>query len=212
MAKLTKKKLVNMDASEIGSLTQKPLRSLIRQARELYERQAKTFSRYEGTVYSPALEGMEDYFDEKGKKAISRMKMNEMRAELFKIQDFFKAKTSTVPGARKVAIEQDINIFGVNEKTGRPNHRMTIGERTAFWSAYNEFTNMETEGEIRGWGSNTIQQYLGQIMLGSESRPVDRRFTADDFVVLKLMLESTKNKAEWEKSNYEYGEDDVFSR
>lgn len=212
MAKLTKKKLVNMEASEIGSLKQKELRSMIRQARELYNRQARTFSRYEDTVYSPALERMEDYFDEKGKKPISRMKVNELRAELFKIQDFFESKTSTVPGARKVAIEQDINIFGVNEKTGRPVHRMSISERTAFWSAYSEFVNIESESAIRGWGSNTVMQYLGQIMLGSGNRSAGRRFTADDFTVLKNMLESTRNTAEWEKSDYEYGEDDVFSR
>jgi D-alanine-D-alanine ligase len=38
---------------------------------------------------------------------------------MIRIQEFFESKTSTIPGTRKVALEQDVRIFGVDEDTGK---------------------------------------------------------------------------------------------
>ena len=221
MAKLTKKKLVNMNPSEIGKLKSPELRELLRGARQLYTNQEKTFNKYEESVFSPALDKMKDYYDRVGKRQVSRMNMSAMRNELFRIQEFFDARTSTVPGARKVALEQDRRIFGVQtdsgisytEKAGKPTSRMTLEQRINFWAAYNEFVSMEKANYVRNMGSNTIQTYLGEMILESARRHPqdDFMFTAGDFRELKRRLEEQKAQEEWEMSNYEHGNSDVFS-
>lgn len=221
MAKLTKKNLVQMTPSEIGKLKSPELRELLRGARQLYTNQEKTFEKYEKTVFSPALDKMQEYYDRVGKRQVSRMNMSAMRNELFRIQEFFDAKTSTVSGARKVAMEQDRRIFGVQtdsgisytEKSGKPTARMTLEQRINFWASYNEFVSMEKANYVRNMGSNTIQTVLAGMILESAERfpDSDFMFTAGDFRELKRRLEEQKAQEEWEMSNYEHGNSDVFS-
>ena len=221
MAKITKKNLVKMSPSEIGKLKAPELRVLLRGARQLFSNQEKTFDKYENSVFSPALDKMRDYYDRVGKRQTSKMNMSDMRNEVFRIQEFFESKTSTVPGARKVALEQDRRIFGVKtdsgisytEKSGKPISRMTLEQRTNFWASYNEFISMESANYVRNMGSNTIQSYLGEIILESAKRHPDSdfMFTAGDFKELNRRLEKQKAQEEWEMANYEYGDSDVFS-
>ena len=211
MAKLTKKNFVMLDPSEIGRLKATELRELLRGARQLLINQEKIFKRYEKNVFSPALDKMQDYYENNGHQSVSRMKVSKMRNELFRLQEFFSSRSSTIPGARKIAIEQDRRIFGIDEK-GKPSHRMTIEQRTNFWAAYNEFVSMEEESYIRNMGSNTIQQYLGQMVIeSSKSREDDLWFSYGDFKELKRRLEKEKEESDWETSNYEYEDSDVFS-
>lgn len=205
MAKLRKKDFLNLSPSEIGRLKSPELRELLRGARQLYMSQEKVFKKYEGSLYSNALEKMQDYYDDKGQKKVSSMKVNDMRNEVFRLQEFFESESSTVPGARKIAIEQDKRIFGVNEK-GKPTRRMTLEQRTSFWAAYSEFVGMEKESYVRNMGSNTIQQYLGQMIIESaKTKEDDLWFSAGDFKELKRRIEEQKNQEEWEMSNYDGG-------
>lgn len=201
--KLSKKSFLNLTPSEIGKMKSPELRSLIRAARNLFNEQEKTFKKYEKTVYSPALEKMQSYYDNlsEDKRSPSKMRIGQMRNEIFRLQEFFAAKTSTVPGSRKVALEQDISIFGTN-KSGRPKRRMSVEERTAFWAAYKEFTSLESETYVRNMGSNTIKQYLGQIMTDNFKKG-NFDFSMADFNSLKMKLEERHSQEQWESAGYE---------
>lgn len=212
MAKLTKKNFLRLDPSAIGKLKAPELRELLRGARQLFSNQEKTFKRYEKSVFSPALDKMQNYYEDNGQQSVSRMRVSKMRNEIFRLQEFFESQSSTVPGARKIAMEQDKRIFGVNEK-GKPAQRMTLEQRTDFWAAYNEFISMQKESYVRNMGSDTIQQYLGQMVIEASKRKGedDFNFTMGDFNELRRRLEEQRAEEDWEMSNYEYGDSDVLS-
>lgn len=212
MPKFLKKSFLAMEPAELGKLKLTEARALLRQARAAYEKQEKTFAKYENSVWSPALEKMQDYYDDVGKNPISKMRLSKVQSELFRLQDFFGSETSTVPGARRVMMEQDRRIFGTSEKTGKPIRRMTLDERTEFWAAYNEFINMEKEAYVRNMGSNTIQTFLGQIILEKNKKGDGYSgFDYSDFKELRRRIARDREREEWEMSSYESGDSDVLS-
>lgn len=212
MPKFLKKSFLAMEPAELGKLKLSEARSLLRQARAAYEKQEKTFSKYKGSVWSPAVEKMQDYYEDTGKNSISKMRLSKVQNELFRLQDFFGSETSTVPGARRVMLEQDRRIFGTNEKTGKPIKRMSLDQRTDFWAAYNEFVNMEKESYIRNMGSNTIQTFLGQIILEKNKKGDGYSgFDSSDFKELRRRIARDREREEWEMSSYESGDNDVLS-
>lgn len=166
--KITYAKLKSMDASEISKLNQKDAAEMLRQFREKFRYRQKAFDRAGKNVYSPALEKMEDYYDRNGVQSPEAMNVNRIRSELFHIQEFFNSKTADVKGARKVMREQDARIFGTNER-GAPLKRMTIEERTKFWSVYEEYLKTFKNAEAR-YGSERIQQFLGDLTLGDRGK------------------------------------------
>ena len=210
MVKLTKKKIVDTSPSNIGKMKNAELRQFLRAARQLFNTQQKTFKKYEKTVYSPALDKMEDYYDSNGKKSVSRMTTSQLRNEIFRLQEFFDSESSTVPGARKIATEQDRRIFGVDEK-GNPVRRMTLQQRSDFWAAYQEFVSMQKESYIRNMGSNTIQQYLGEMIIESSKKSGNSEFiNYSNFEELKRRIEKQKAQEDWEMVE-DYGDSDIFS-
>lgn len=210
MVKLTKKKIVDTSPSNIGKMKNAELRRFLRAARQLFNTQQKTFKKYEKTVYSPALDKMEDYYDSNGKKSVSRMTTSQLRNEIFRLQEFFDSESSTVPGARKIATEQDRRIFGVDEK-GNPVRRMTLQQRSDFWAAYQEFVSMQKESYIRNMGSNTIQQYLGEMIIESSKKSGNSEFiNYSNFEELKRRIEKQKAQEDWEMVE-DYGDSDIFS-
>ena len=212
MPKFLKKSFLAMEPAELGKLKLSEARSLLRQARAAYEKQEKTFSKYKDSVWSPAVEKMQDYYEDTGKNSISKMRLSKVQNELFRLQDFFGSETSTVPGARRVMLEQDRRIFGTNEKTGKPIKRMSLDQRTDFWAAYNEFVNMEKESYIRNMGSNTIQTFLGQIILEKNKKGDGYSgFDSSDFKELRRRIARDREREEWEMSSYESGDSDVLS-
>lgn len=168
MARITYAKIKSIDASEISKLDQKHAAELLRQFREKFRFRQKAFERAGKNVYSPAMEKMEGYYERNGVQSPESMNVNRIRSELFHIQEFFNAKTGDVKGARKVMREQDARIFGVNER-GVPRYRMTIEERTKFWAVYEEYLNTFKADETR-YGSNKIQQFLGDITIDDRGR------------------------------------------
>ena len=72
--------------------------------------------------------------------AMRKNPQNALASYVVLMQDFFKAKSSTVAGWRKIGKEQDERIFGTH-KEGRKtvaNYQMTDEERTNFWKVYRE--------------------------------------------------------------------------
>lgn len=210
MSKLTKKKFISKDISELVNLSNPELREILRGARQLFNAQEKIFEKRKKSVYSFALDKMQKYYEDSGKKSVSRMKRSDMQKEIGRLHDFFNSETSTLPGTYKAMREQDIRIFGADEK-GRPTRRMTLEQRTDFWSAYNEFISLEKESYVRNMGSNTIQQFLGQMIIDRKKREDDFQFGMGDFNHLKMLLEENKKREEWEMNGYGEFNTDVLS-
>lgn len=173
MARITYAKIKSMSATELSKLDTREAAELLRQFREKFRFRQKAFQRAK-SVYSPALEKMEQYYERNGVQSTETMNVNKIRSELFQIQDFFKARTSDVKGARQVMREQDERIFGLNER-GNPARRMTVEERTKFWQVYDEFLKTYKNAEAI-YGSEKIQQYLGELTIsGRKQRGVFKR-------------------------------------
>jgi hypothetical protein len=97
LAKITKKKFVNLSPSEIGKMKAPELRELLRGARQLFNVQEQTFKKYEKSVWSPARDKMKNYYESTEQKAQSRMNINQMRGELFQLQNFFQVRNHGSP-------------------------------------------------------------------------------------------------------------------
>lgn len=204
MARITKRSFLKLDPSQIGKMKSPELRELLRGARNLFNHQEKTFKRYEKSVFSPALEKMRDFYEDIGKNAPSRMNMNQMRNEVFKLQEFFEADTSTVPGARRVQAEQDRRIFGTDSR-GRAKNRMTVEERTNFWTVFEEYKKMRPADVLEQ--SNIVQQAIGQILI--ENDKID--FNMETLQKLMDKVEGQRQRFSWEMDvNYE-GTGSVFT-
>lgn len=204
MARITKRSFLKLDPSQIGKLKAPELRELLRGVRNLFTQQEKTFKRYEKTVFSPAMEKMKDFYDDRGKNSPSRMNMNQMRNEVFKLQEFFEAETSTVPGARRVQAEQDRRIFGTDSR-GRSKNRMTVEERTDFWKVYEEYKKMRPADVLEQ--SNIVQQAIGQILI--ENDKID--FNMETLQKVMDRVEGQRQRFNWEMDvNYE-GSGSVFT-
>lgn len=161
MARFNKKKFLAVDLNTMSKVDMRPL---LREARAAYQRQAATFSR-NTSVYSHAKKLMDEWYGDHGLKAISKMKKSELQPELYRLQEFFGSKTSTVTGARKVAIETDRRIFGVDE-SGKPLFRMKQDEAANFWANYHAFEELN-EAFVRNATSEFVQQVLGEWIKGT---------------------------------------------
>ena len=204
MARITKRSFLKLDPSQIGKLKAPELRELLRGARNLFTQQEKTFKRYEKTVFSPAMEKMKDFYEDRGKNAPSRMNMNQMRNEVFKLQEFFEAETSTVPGARRVQAEQDRRIFGTDSR-GRAKNRMTVEERTDFWKVFEEYKKMRPADVLEQ--SNIVQQAIGQILI--ENDKIDFNMETLQKVIDKV--EGQRQRFNWEMDVSYEGSGSVFT-
>lgn len=204
MAKITKRSFLKLDPSQIGKMKSPELRELLRGARNLFNQQEKTFKRYEKSVFSPALDKMRDFYEDRGKNAPSRMNMNQMRNEVFKLQEFFDADTSTVPGARRVQAEQDRRIFGTDSR-GRAKNRMTVEERTNFWTVFEEYKKMRPADVLEQ--SNIVQQAIGQILI--ENDKID--FNMETLQKLMDKVEGQRNRFNWEMDVSYEGTGSVFT-
>lgn len=204
MARITKRSFLKLDPSQIGKLKAPELRELLRGVRNLFTQQEKTFKRYEKTVFSPAMEKMKDFYEDRGKNAPSRMNMNQMRNEVFKLQEFFEAETSTVPGARRVQAEQDKRIFGTDSR-GRAKNRMTVEERTDFWKVFEEYKKMRPADVLEQ--SNIVQQAIGQILI--ENDKID--FNMETLQKVMDKVEGQRQRFNWEMDVSYEGSGSVFT-
>lgn len=180
MGRITKQKLLKFDPSEIGRMKAPELRKILQGARQLFNAQSKTFERYSEKVYSHSYEKMRDYYLEHGREKyevkggiefystvpenMSHMTLNQMRGEIFRLQEFFDSKTATVPGARKVTSDMAKRIFG-ETKRGRPEQNLSVDEWREFWSIYDEYKK-QRPSDVQEQ-SNIVQQALGQMVLQS---------------------------------------------
>ena len=179
------------------------LRELLRGARQLFNVQEQTFKKYENSVWSPARDKMKHYYESTEQKAPSRMNINQMRGELFQLQNFFQAETSTLPGARKVQKEQDVRFFGTDSR-GRPKKRLTTDQRTQLWSIFDEYKKMRPADVLEN--STIVQQALASMLIEKGELDFSAR-TLDD---LAVKIYEMRQQVDWEMDE-KYDDESVFS-
>ena len=210
MAKFNKKKFTNLDPSVIGKMDFPELKKILEEVRPAYTKQRAVLKKYESKVWSPAAEKIDVHYDESPQIPLEEAKKedrNKLLSEVIHLQDFFKAKTSTVPGARKVMLEQDERIFGINEKTGKPVKRLSLEDRTRMWRNYYKFLEAHPNVvNLLEGGSDRVQQYFGQWAKDTkgEMSTLDMEEAFNDLMA-EYMTE------DWEWDDYEYEGSDVFS-
>lgn len=174
------KRITEMTKSEIRKMTAKEAKELLGAVRqEVNERMEKLGRASSKNFYSAEYEHQKDWISdhfESQKKSPSRLRREEAVAELQRARDFLNAKSSTVAGAREIIRQQDERIFGINEKTGKPNARLTRDQREMFWDLYDEFLAGDSTESI-GWAKysslqNTIGKYIKERKRGKGGKYV----------------------------------------
>ena len=220
MAKLSKRKLLNLSPSDIGRMKTPELRKILQGARQLFNSQSRTFEKYNEKVYSHSFEKMREYYREHGREKyefkggiefystvpenMSHMTMNQMRGEIFRLQEFFDSKTSTVPGAKKVTSDMAKRIFG-ETKRGKPQSNLSVDEWREFWSIYDEYKK-QRPSDVQEQ-SNIVQQALGQMVLqslGLGTMPAFGQATLDE------LKDKVNKRRDWEMVENDEGST-VFS-
>ena len=222
MAKISKSKLLKLSPSDIGKLKAPELRELLRGARQLFQSQSKTFEKYEQKVYSHSYEKMREYYRERGREVyetkggiesyttaperMNKMTMNQMRSEVFRLQEFFDSKTSTVPGTRQVTSDMAKRIFGKNS-SGRAKQNLSVDEWRQFWDIYEEYKNQRPHDTSEQ--STLVQQTLGQIVI--DSLKLNGVVPAFGQSVLDELGDAVANRRQWEMDVDYGGSDPVFT-
>lgn len=201
---ITYEEISKLSPTELGKMSKSQLSDLVRRVRVKNQTRLEQLEKAT-SVYSPAAEKMREFYETNGEKSPSKMTRNQMLGELFASQSFHSAKTSTVAGARKVAREQDIKIFGTTS-SGRPKARMTREQRAKFWSIYDEFTRTYKNMEYL-YGSNRIQQALGEMIKGNKTKTLGSMNVEDFDTLLNNLAESQEE----EQGEYEFDDANVYS-
>ena len=178
------KRITEMAKSEIKKMTAKEAKSILGAIRqEVNERMEKLGRASSKNFYSSEYEYQKDWvgdhFDTV-KTSPSKLRRESAIAELQRAHDFLRAKSSTVSGARDIMRQQDERIFGINEKTGKPNARLTRDQREMFWDLYDEFLAGDST-ESLGWKNysnlqNTIGKYIKERKRGEGGKYVKTDF------------------------------------
>lgn len=194
-----KKKFVSIDPSDLSHMKRVDAIPLLNQVRSLFKKQASTFEK-NPNVYSWAYEKMLEWYKDHGEAKLNSMKRVDATAELARLQDFFKAQSSTLKGSKTILEEQSKRIFGVDEQ-GKALYKMNTEQARAYWTLYNEYQNLSTTGFVKNMNSNTIQQVIGE-MLVERREFKDRQqkdavyFTGGDFREIERRLQKRKDLEE----------------
>lgn len=161
MPRFNKKKFVEVNLKD---MLKKDMSPLLKQAREAYKRQAAVFSR-NPEIYSHAYALMEEWYNNRGKKPISKMNKTDMQPELYRLQEFFSSQSSTLAGTRELQREAEKRIFGV-DAAGRVKFHMKTAEAANFWANYHAFKDLN-ESFVRNATSDVVQTVLGEWLKGT---------------------------------------------
>lgn len=225
MARLTKKSFLKLTPSEIGKMKSPELRELLRGARNLFSQQSKTFEKYSDKIYSHSYEKMREYYRDHGREKVeikggvesystvpermNKMNINQMRNEVFRLQEFFDSKTSTVPGTRQVTSDMAKRIFG-ETKSGRPKKNLSVDEWRDFWSIYDEYKRQRPADTSTQ--SKIVQQMLAQMFTSSlKNSGISPAFAQATLDELRDLVEERGRRENWEMDVSYEGTGSVFT-
>ena len=189
MPRVTYNYIKDLSPSAVNKMPKSQLADLLRKTREKTKTRIEQLDRAKN-IFSPAREAFES---SNTQPAISKMSRNAMIHEFLEHQKFHQAKTSTVQGARKVATQQDIMIFGKGA-SGRPRHRMKAEQRAKFWAIYDEFLKTYKDAYAR-FRYQSIFQHLGEMQVQGKIKTKDQ-INVDDLEYLLNVLENEEEEIE----------------
>lgn len=96
---------------------------------------------------------------------------NALLHEFSKYQQFFQSKTSTLKGVQEENAKQDARILAASFSS--ESSELTQEERTAFWSAYEEFLNV-VERKSPYMRTRESQATLGSVMFGGQAKNIEQ--------------------------------------
>lgn len=194
MPRLTYEDIKNFDDVVLRSKSKSYLRDLIRKTRVKTQARLEQLERAK-SVFSPAKQKFDENFES---KAPSKMTKNQMIHELIQHKSFHRSKTSTVSGAREVATNQDIMIFGRSEKNpARPAHRMNSKQRERFWSIYDEFLRTYKDAYAR-FRYQSIWEHLGEMQIAGKIKTAEQ-INTEDLEELLNRLEQAQEEEDLEE-------------
>lgn len=175
-----------------GDEGRKQLIQYVRTLQAGYKRRVASFLRQ--GEFSHAQYSLEESFTPGARGKISNMSMRQLHMEFARYAQFFKSETSTLEGIRKVNRQQDIRIFGVDEKTGRPLQNMSSEQRQEYWKLYDEYMNQHPEHFL---ASEQVQQILGssQFLPSNNSYDISKRIEE-----IRAELERQRNLEQIQRS------------
>lgn len=155
-----------------GDDGRKQLIQYVRTLQAGYKRRVASFLRQ--GEFSHAQYSLEESFTPGARGKISNMSMRQLHMEFARYAQFFKSETSTLEGIRRINRQQDIRIFGVDEKTGRPLQTMSAEQRQEYWKLYDEYMNQHPEHFP---ASEQVQQIIGsaQFLPSNNSYDISKR-------------------------------------
>lgn len=174
MARILIKDIASLDWEAISHMKLSETRAYLKEARKYFQTKESQFEGRYSNVYSQAYEHMKSFYQsDKSTRdiAISKIRKSPAQKELYRLSKFFEAKSSSVQGARKVATEQDIRVFG-EKSPGKPARRMTKKQRESFWALYDEYLNTYKTADSM-YGSGKIQQFLGNMVRSTKGGVLD---------------------------------------
>lgn len=150
--------------ADISSWSRQELEKNLPKMVKKYNDRARSFTTKKNkNLFSYALDKMKSQYPKGVRLPQStgddRKFFNQEQILAYRIQEFFRSKTSSTSGAREVQREQDIRIFGT-DVFGNPKRRMTYSERETFWSYYDEFMAQHDEWSR---GSFRVLEVLGEM-------------------------------------------------
>lgn len=172
-----------------GEEGRKKLINYVTTLRSSYKRRVGSFAR--NGLVSHAQIALERQTPKSRPVKLTEMSRNQLLFEFYKYAEFFNSATATAEGIRKVNREQDIRIFGKDNR-GLPKRTMTTYERTIFWDTYEEYINQYSSDVNQAYSSESIQQSLADAMFGYN------KFSSGGLIDLlgevRLRLQESKDK------------------
>lgn len=162
--KLTKaEKISRIPAEEMSKKSADELRGYLKTLQTGYKRRVGSFKR-KGLVSYAQIAFEESY---KSRRPISEMSRNQLLMGVVAYSKFFNEMTSTEKGIKLVNLEQDLRLFGTDER-GRPLRVLSTKEREKFWRLYDKYKN-ENKAEFYSAYSEKVQQVLADLDFTSVS-------------------------------------------
>ena len=170
--KLTRaEQISNMPMEQVmkmsGKEGRKKLESYVKSLKFGYNRRVQSFKK-KGLV-SHAQIALEGTLPPGKEVQLTKMTRNQLILEFARYSKFFQDATSSEEGIKEVNRQQDIRIFGVDQK-GRPKRTMTDTERQKYWSLYEEYQNQQPTANSR-YGSESIQQMIAEALFDTDGTP-----------------------------------------
>lgn len=161
----------NMPMEQVMKLSgkegRKKLESYVKSLKFGYKRRVQSFKK-KGLV-SHAQIALEGTLPPGKEVQLTKMTRNQLILEFARYSKFFQDVTSSEEGIKEVNRQQDIRIFGADQK-GRPKRTMTDAERQKYWSLYEEYQNQQPTANSR-YGSESIQQMVAEALFDTDGTP-----------------------------------------